>query len=107
MTDGDELDAFLRKMDEKGDYWRTVKDKYGNEIRLDDEELDLVQRLTQGQYPGAANPYEDAIDFFTHEKSIHPVTNRPEPKRRFVPSKWEGAKVRRASDHNGHGLMIT
>lgn len=95
MTRPDQLDAFLNKMENDREYWRTVKDKYGNELKLTDEELALVERITQGQFPeGEYDPYEDSIDFFTGEKSIHPVTNRPEPKRRFVPSKWEGEKVR-------------
>ena len=82
-------------MENDSSYWRTVKDKYGNELELSPEELALVERITQGQFPDESfNPYEDSIDFFTGEKSIHPVTNAPEPKRRFIPSKWEGEKVR-------------
>jgi len=33
------------------------------------------------------------IDFFTNETMIHPVTNHPEHKRSFIPSKWEKQKV--------------
>ena len=33
------------------------------------------------------------VDFFTHEKMIHPLSNAPEPKSRFIPSKWEAKRV--------------
>nr|XP_015212885.1 PREDICTED: ribosome biogenesis protein BOP1 [Lepisosteus oculatus] len=90
----DELDEFLDKM-ENPDYWRTVHDKMtGMDIRLSDEEVDLVHRLQKGQF-GDANfdQYEPYVDFFTHETMIHPVTNRPEDKRSFIPSLIEKEKV--------------
>jgi BOP1NT (NUC169) domain len=33
------------------------------------------------------------VDFFTHETMIHPVTDQPEHKRSFIPSKWERKRV--------------
>ncbi|XP_078690255.1 ribosome biogenesis protein bop1-B-like [Branchiostoma floridae x Branchiostoma belcheri] len=91
---GDELDEFLNKMDNP-DYWRTVKDKTtGEDVKLTDEELDIIQQIQKGKYPEKAyNPYEPYIDFFTHEKMIHPVTNRPRDKRSFIPSLVEKEKV--------------
>ncbi|XP_062595609.1 ribosome biogenesis protein bop1-A-like [Saccostrea cucullata] len=37
--------------------------------------------------------FQPWIDFFTHETMIHPVTNHPQHKRSFIPSKWEKLKV--------------
>jgi len=37
--------------------------------------------------------YEDYIDFYSYERMIHPISSAPEPKRRFVPSKWEHKRV--------------
>ncbi|XP_072216736.1 ribosome biogenesis protein BOP1 [Excalfactoria chinensis] len=90
----DELDKFLEKM-ENPDYWRTVQDKMtGADIKLTDEQVDLVHRLQRGQFGDVHfNPYEPAIDFFTHEVMIHPVTNRPADKRSFIPSLVEKEKV--------------
>ncbi|NXC48114.1 BOP1 protein, partial [Penelope pileata] len=90
----DELDKFLEKM-ENPDYWRTVQDKMtGADIKLTDEQVDLVHRLQKGQFGDVHfNPYEPAIDFFTHEVMIHPVTNRPADKRSFIPSLIEKEKV--------------
>ncbi|KAI6075526.1 Ribosome biogenesis protein BOP1 [Aix galericulata] len=90
----DELDKFLEKM-ENPDYWRTVQDKMtGADIKLTDEQVDLVQRLQKGQFGDVHfDPYEPAVDFFTHEVMIHPVTNRPADKRSFIPSLIEKEKV--------------
>ncbi|XP_069478001.1 ribosome biogenesis protein BOP1 [Ambystoma mexicanum] len=92
----DELDVFLDKM-ENPDYWRTVHDKMtGADIKLTDEQVDLVHRLQRGQFGDVNfNPYEPAVDFFTHEIMIHPVTNRPADKRSFIPSLIEKEKVSR------------
>ncbi|XP_065140570.1 ribosome biogenesis protein bop1 [Paramisgurnus dabryanus] len=90
----DELDEFLDKM-ENPDYWRTVKDKMtGTDIRLTDEQVDLVHRLQEGKFGDVNfNEYEPAIEYFSSEVMIHPVTNRPEDKRSFIPSLIEKEKV--------------
>ncbi|XP_078086270.1 ribosome biogenesis protein bop1 [Mustelus asterias] len=90
----DELDEFLDKM-ENPDYWRTIPDKMtGTEIRLTDEQIDLIHRIQKGQYGDVKfNPHEPSIDFFTHETMIHPVTNHPAHKRSFIPSLIEKEKV--------------
>ncbi|XP_061429307.1 LOW QUALITY PROTEIN: ribosome biogenesis protein BOP1 [Lethenteron reissneri] len=90
----DELDEFLDKMDNP-DYWRTVRDKMtGTDVILTDEQVQLIHRLQRGQLADVNyDPYEPAVDFFTHEKMIHPVTNRPADKRSFIPSLIEKEKV--------------
>ncbi|KAG5264779.1 hypothetical protein AALO_G00257940 [Alosa alosa] len=90
----DELDEFLDKM-ENPDYWRTVHDKTtGTDIRLSDEQVDLVHRLQRGQFGDVNfNEYEPSVDFFTNEVMIHPVTNRPMDKRSFIPSLLDKEKV--------------
>ncbi|XP_030076591.1 ribosome biogenesis protein BOP1 isoform X2 [Microcaecilia unicolor] len=90
----DELDEFLDKM-ENPDYWQTVHDKKtGTDLKLTDEQVELIHRLQKGQFGDVNfNPYEPAIDFFSHETRIHPVTNRPADKRSFIPSLIEKKKV--------------
>ncbi|XP_057210906.1 ribosome biogenesis protein bop1 [Triplophysa rosa] len=90
----DELDEFLDKM-ENPDYWRTVQDKMtGADIRLSDEQVELVRRLQQGKFGDVNfNEYEPAVEFFSSEVMIHPVTNRPQDKRSFIPSLIEKEKV--------------
>jgi len=36
---------------------------------------------------------QDYVDFFKWDDAKHPLSNAPEPKRRFIPSKWEAKKV--------------
>ncbi|EHH64491.1 Block of proliferation 1 protein [Macaca fascicularis] len=92
----DELDQFLDKMDDP-DYWRTVQDPMtGQDLRLTDEQVALVRRLQSGQFGDMGfNPYEPAVDFFSGDVMIHPVTNRPADKRSFIPSLVEKEKVSR------------
>nr|AAH12693.1 Block of proliferation 1 [Mus musculus] len=92
----DELDQFLDKMDDP-DFWRTVQDKMtGRDLRLTDEQVALVHRLQRGQFGDSGfNPYEPAVDFFSGDIMIHPVTNRPADKRSFIPSLVEKEKVSR------------
>uniref|UniRef100_A0A8C0DPA6 Ribosome biogenesis protein BOP1 n=1 Tax=Balaenoptera musculus TaxID=9771 RepID=A0A8C0DPA6_BALMU len=92
----DELDQFLDKMDNP-DYWRTVQDRMtGHSVQLTDEQVALVRRLQRGQFGDVSfNPYEPAVDFFSGDLMIHPVTNRPADKRSFIPSLVEKEKVSR------------
>ncbi|XP_074118912.1 ribosome biogenesis protein BOP1 isoform X1 [Sminthopsis crassicaudata] len=96
LRNRDELDHFLDKMDDP-DYWRTVQDKMtGQDVKLTDEQVALVQRLQKGQFGDASyDPYEPATDFFSGSLMIHPVTNRPADKRSFIPSLIEKEKVSR------------
>ena len=64
---------------------------------LTDEELDIIRRLHVGENPDAAyNPYEPTVEWFTGKgkEEAMPLSAAPEPKRRWVPSKWEKQKVR-------------
>ena len=38
------------------------------------------------------NPFEPEIDWFTRDKEISSLSAASEPKRRFMPSKWEEKK---------------
>ncbi|GAB6032701.1 Ribosome bioproteinsis protein 1 [Chamberlinius hualienensis] len=90
----DELEKFLNRM-ENPDYWRTVHDpSTGQDVVLADEDVEVIQRIQKGLYPDREyDAYAPWIDFFSHEVSIHPVTNRPEHKRSFIPSLIEKEKV--------------
>jgi ribosome biogenesis protein ERB1 len=64
--------------------------------QLTPEELDLIRRLQKGENPDAGyDPYEPTIEWFTGKgrEEIMPLSAAPEPKRRWVPSKWEKQKV--------------
>ncbi len=93
---GDALDRFLATVEDP-DSWMTATDKStGADVKLTDEELDIIRRLQNAEIPdGSYDPYEPTIEWFTGKgmEMETPMTGRPEPKSRFVPSKWEHKKV--------------
>ena len=89
---------FMPYLAEQSTFYRTsVEDKLlQKNVQLTDEELDLVQRLAKAENPDANyNPYEDTVEWFTGKgkEMMMPLSQAPEPKRRFIPSKWEHKKV--------------
>jgi len=93
---GDELDKFLANIEDPSS-WTSVEDKLlQKNVQLTDQELDLIQRLAKAENPDANyEPYEPTIEWFTGKgkEMATPLTRAPEPKRRFIPSKWEHKKV--------------
>ncbi|XP_057951643.1 ribosome biogenesis protein BOP1 homolog [Malania oleifera] len=90
----DKLDSFLASADDSKN-WRKIYDEYNDEeVELTKHEAKLVRRLLKGKAPHADfDPYAPYIDWFTWDDAKHPLSNAPEPKRRFIPSKWESKKV--------------
>lgn len=90
----DQLDTFLSRTDDPNE-WMKVYDEYNDEeVELTKDEINMIRRLRQGKIPHAdVNPYEPYVDWFEYEDKGHPLSSAPEPKRRFIPSKWEAKKV--------------
>jgi ribosome biogenesis protein ERB1 len=60
------------------------------------EELDIIHRLQANEVSDANyDPYQPMTEWFTGKgkQEIMPLSAAPEPKRRWVPSKWEKEKV--------------
>lgn len=90
----DKIDSFLAGVDDSKN-WRKIYDEYNDEeVELTKEETKLIRRLLKGKTPHAGvDPYAPYVDWFEWPDKGHPLSNAPEPKRRFVPSKWEHKKV--------------
>eukprot|EP00744_Colponema_vietnamica_P002685 GILI01004181.1.p1 GENE.GILI01004181.1~~GILI01004181.1.p1 ORF type:complete len:673 (+),score=203.38 GILI01004181.1:721-2739(+) len=90
----DHLDQFLKQKDNP-DWYRTVYDEInGEEVVLSHAELDLIDRIRAGQYAHSDfDPYDTWVEFDYPDGKIHPIGSEPEPKRRFLPSKWEAKKI--------------
>ncbi|KAF7355143.1 Ribosome biogenesis protein ERB1 [Mycena sanguinolenta] len=93
---GDELDKFLETVEDPS-AWTSAFDKNAQMDKpLSAEELDIIRRLYANENPDAGyDPYEPMTEWFTGKgkEEIMPLSAAPEPKRRWVPSKWEKQKV--------------
>ncbi|KZP24665.1 ribosome biogenesis protein ERB1 [Athelia psychrophila] len=93
---GDELDKFLSTVEDTN-AWTSAFDKNAQMDKpLSPEELDIIRRLQANEMPDASyDPYEPTIEWFTGKgkEEVMPLSGAPEPKRRWVPSKWEKQKV--------------
>lgn len=110
---GDELDKFLATV-ENSSAWSVSSDNFerfplnfmfrasafDKNIQMDkplsSEELELIRRLYANEVPDANyDPYEPTTEWFTGKgkEEIMPISGALQPKRRWVPSKWEKQKV--------------
>ncbi|KAK2466502.1 hypothetical protein APHAL10511_002144 [Amanita phalloides] len=93
---GDELDKFLATVEDPST-WTSAFDKNTQTDKpLTAEELDIIRRLYENENPDAKyDPYEPMTEWFTGKgkEEIMPLSGALEPKRRWIPSKWEKKKV--------------
>ena len=77
-------------------WWTKIHDYLNNkDVKLTKADLDLLRRIRQGNFADKEiDPFED-WDFEKDDAELfaHPFNQATEPKRRFVPSKWERLKV--------------
>ncbi|XP_020247303.1 ribosome biogenesis protein BOP1 homolog isoform X2 [Asparagus officinalis] len=92
----DKIDSFLAGVDDSKNC-RKIYDEYNDEeVELTKKETKLIRRLLKGKTPHAeVDPHTPYVDWFEWEDKGHPLSNAPEPKRRFVLSKWEQKTVAR------------
>jgi len=105
---GDQIDDFLRKIEDPN-FWRTVKDpQTGQEVLLTDEDIALIKRVNSARIPNPEhNEYEPWIEWFTSEVEKMPIKNVPDHKRSFLPSVSEKKKVSRMVHALKMGWMKT
>jgi len=89
----DRIDMALDNRDGTGE--RTVYDMYNDrEVVLSQRDLEIIRRLQAGAFAHPEhNDTPDYVDYESSIKEVMPLSAAPEPKRRFVPSKWETMKV--------------
>ncbi|KAI6648361.1 Ribosome biogenesis protein BOP1 [Oopsacas minuta] len=93
---GDQLDQFLEGVEDPSGLWKSVKmpNLPGTDLLLSEKEIDMVQRIQKADYPDSQfDPYPPTVEYYTSKKFDTPLVGADEPKRRFVPSKWEHQKV--------------
>jgi ribosome biogenesis protein ERB1 len=94
--EGDRLDRFLSRADDPA-YWRTVRDEVNaRDVTLSERELDLIRAMQRNRFPTGYDPYEWPAEQDDPALKIHGFKGGfVEPKSRFLPSKYERAKIRR------------
>lgn len=62
---GDQLDAFLKRMEDP-DFWRTVKDpQTGQDVVLSQDDIQLIQRIQAQKIPDVSfDEYAVSLNFF-------------------------------------------
>jgi len=91
---GDELDAFLRRM-EGGDAGVTVQDPMtGQDVVLSAKDVEAIRSIRAGKVPDAGyDMYENLVPWFSNQVLDTPICNAPESKRSFLPSIDEKRRV--------------
>ena len=77
-------------------WWTKILDKMNNKhVRLSKADLDMIKRIRAGQYAdNAIEAFPEEPDYEADPKLfIHPLSGAPEPKSRFVMSKWERLRI--------------
>ena len=92
-----ELDELLNRFDNDNGSGRSIYDPIeGKHVQLTEEEIQTIQRIQKAYYPDSDfDAYPEYVDYYTGDREIMPIASAPEPKRRFIPSKWEMDKVLR------------
>ena len=89
------MDRAIEQADDEAASKYTVYDMYNDrKITLSERDLEIIRRVQAGAF---AHPEfddtPDYVDYFSSKKEIMPLSAAPEPKRRFLPSKWETMRV--------------
>jgi len=90
-------------------WWAKITDYLNNKsVKLSTADLELLQRVRLGKMADSKiDPFED-WDVDLGDKGFeHPLSAAPEPKRRFIPSKWERLKVSKFIQALKKGWMKT
>lgn len=70
-------------------------ERTGRRETISQRDMEIIQRIKQGVEEDRYSFDKFFVELDEYADHIHPLTNRPEPKSRFIPSKWEAKKVRR------------
>ena len=104
---GDDLDAFLATMDDKN-AWKSVHDKlHAKDVVLSPDELRMLKQIQLHSFPETTiDPYEPLVEWFSSQQQVLPINAAPEPKSRFVPSKFEASKIMKIARAIRAGLIV-
>ena len=90
-------------------WWAKITDYMNNKsVKLSTADLELLRRVRAGKFADSSiDPFADYDVDFGNAGFEHPLSAAPEPKSRFVPSKWERLKVSKFIQALKKGWMKT
>jgi len=108
MAEKDELQKFIDKSNDPN-WWRNITDELNNtEVRLSRADLDMILRIRKGKIADKDFKHDDEAFIYNPEhKDIDKLFSGFDPKRRYVPSKWEKLKVQKFIKAIREGRMKT
>jgi ribosome biogenesis protein ERB1 len=91
----DSLDHAIENKDDPHAAAHTVYDMYnGRYVHLSERDMEIIRRVQTGAFAHPEhNDTPDYIDYYSSIIEEMPIRAAPEPKRRFITSKWETMKV--------------
>jgi ribosome biogenesis protein ERB1 len=92
----DRLDLAIANNDDSDLSRRTIYDMYNDrEVVISERDMELIRRIQAGAFAHPEfNDTPDYVDYVSSVKEVMPLSARPEPKHKFLPSRYEITKVR-------------
>jgi len=90
----DGIDRFLASQDDPHHRWTIYDEENDEEVVLSKRDVQILRRIRDANYAHAEfEAYPETLE--STEVEVHPLYGGTEPKRRFLPSKWEALRVKR------------
>jgi ribosome biogenesis protein ERB1 len=87
----DNIDAFLNRDDNP---WSVIDPETGQRVSIE-KDLKMLMNIQNGIADGRYAQEKWFVEFNDNVDNVHAISNRPEPKSRFIPSKYEAKIIRR------------
>jgi ribosome biogenesis protein ERB1 len=90
----DGIDRFLLSQDDPLFKWTIYDEENDEEMVLSKRDVQMLRRMRDANFAHPEfNAYPDLLEIYSAEKEMHSLHGGTEPKRRFLPSRWEAVRV--------------
>lgn len=105
---GSALNHLLEQIELPAGWTGLLDQNTGQGLNLSTEELELIRKIQNNENTDESlNPYEPTIEWFTSKVEVMPLSARPEPKGRFMPSRHEAKKIMKIVKAIREGKIIS
>eukprot|EP01125_Pyxidicula_operculata_P007768 TRINITY_DN2634_c0_g1_i2.p1 TRINITY_DN2634_c0_g1~~TRINITY_DN2634_c0_g1_i2.p1 ORF type:complete len:692 (+),score=201.18 TRINITY_DN2634_c0_g1_i2:190-2076(+) len=87
-------DAIDRLLNQEKRPWSVYNEKTGQRELISHEDMEYIRQLQEGKEPQRYSAEKWFIQLDNQTDTLHATTQTPEPKSRFIPSKWEAKRIR-------------